>query len=230
MFADFVNVFRAAFPATMTTRNIIRLSLLALILLASFWVWHRWQYWVGAQEVYKLLTILFLAVGGGILFVTVLLPKFGDAVGTVMFSSGEEITSQEGMKAAAKIANGDYLGAIAEYEIMMKDKPDDSFPISEIAKIHAEKLEDPATALAFLHEHLESKDWSEENASFLMFRMVDLLLDDHQFDSAKDILEQVMSNFPGTRYSANAKHKINEVELAQFKEAQASRAQGDSLA
>lgn len=210
----------------MTTRNIIRLCLLTLIILVTIWIWSSWKHWEGAQEVYKLLTILFLAVAGGILFVTVLLPKFGDAVGTVMFSSGEEITADEGMKAAAKMASGDYLGAIEEYESMMKDKPDDPFPVSEIAKIHADKLDDPTTALSFLHEHLESKEWSEENASFLMFRMVDLLLGNREYDSAKDILEQVVSNFPGTRYSANAKHKINEVELAQMKESQAQRSQG----
>ncbi|MCE9518488.1 MAG: hypothetical protein K8R87_02820 [Verrucomicrobia bacterium] len=214
----------------MNTRTIIRLCLMALVVITLFWVWHRWQDWNNEKEVYKLLSILFLAVGGGILFVTVILPKFGDAVGTVMFSSGEELASPKGMKAAAKMASGDYLGAIEEYEVMMKDNPDDPFPISEIAKIHDEKLEDPTTALALLHEHLESKEWSEENASFLMFRMVDLLLNDHQFDAAKDILQQVASNFPGTRHSANAKHRINEVEVAQFKEAQASRAQSDDLA
>jgi tetratricopeptide (TPR) repeat protein len=229
MSAEFATIICESFPATMNPRTIIRLCFSALVAIVLFWVWHRWKYWSNEKEVYKLLSILILAVGGGILFVTVILPKFGDAVGTVMFSSGEEITAHEGMKAAAKMASGDYLGAIEEYEVMMKDKPDDPFPISEIAKIHADKLEDPATALAFLQEHLESQDWSEENASFLMFRMVDLHLSDHQFDAAKDILQQVVSNFPGTRHSANAKHRINEVELAQFKEAQASRSQGDDL-
>ncbi len=228
MVAEFVTITYTALPATMNTRKIIHLCLLALFTFALLWIWRHWKSWGNDKEVYKLLTILLVAVGGGILFITVILPKFGDAVGTMMYSSGEEVASNEGMKAAKKIASGDYLGAIQEYEIMMKDEPDDPFPVSEIAKIHAERLEDPATALAFLHEHLESKDWSEENASFLMFRMSDLLLATHEFNSAKDILEQVVSNFPGTRHSANAKHKISEVELAQLKESQASRSQGDS--
>lgn len=214
----------------MNTQTLIKICLAALVALVLLWVKLNWKTWENEREVYKLLSILLLAVVGGIFFVMVLLPKLGDAVGTVMYSSGEEVTSDEGMKAAAKLAKGDYHGAIGEYEEMMKIKPDDPFPLSEIAKIQAEKLQDPGKAIAFLQEHLQSKEWSPENAAFLMFRMVDVHMGRHDFEGAKDILEQVVGNFPGTRHSANAKHRINEIEQAEFKEIQARRSQGGTPA
>lgn len=210
----------------MNTQTLIKTCLAALVVLVLLWVKLNWKTWENEKEVYKLLSVLLLAVVGGIFFVMVILPKLGDAVGTMMYSSGEEVASDEGMKAASKMAAGDYHGAIEEYKEMMKLKPEDPFPVSEIAKIHAEKLQDPATALAFLQDHLQSREWSPENAAFLMFRMVDLHAGRREFDSAKHILEQVVGNFPGTRHSANAKHRINEIEQAQFKEIQSRRSQG----
>ena len=161
------------------------------------------------------------------MFVTIILPSIGDAVGTVMYSSGEVSQKSEGMEAAAKLAAGDYEGAIEAYEVVLKEKPDDPFPISEIAKIYADKMHDHERALAFLQERLESQSWAEENAAFLMFRIVDVNINRQSFADAKDILEQIVGNFPGTRHSANAKHKIQELEQAEFKAIQARRARGE---
>jgi tetratricopeptide (TPR) repeat protein len=215
----------------MTTRHIINICLVGLFALLVLFVASHWKAWGDTAEgvttngvMYKLLSCLVLAIIAGIFTVMVLLPKLGDAVGTVMYSSGEEVTADERMKAAAKMAQGDYEGAIAEYKKMAQEKPDDPFPISEIAKIHADKLEDPGAALTFLQGHLEAREWTEEHAAFLMFRIADIHLQQREYDAAKDILEQVVGNFPGTRHSANAKHKINEIEQAHFKELQIRRA------
>jgi outer membrane protein assembly factor BamD (BamD/ComL family) len=142
-----------------------------------------------------------------------------------MYSSGEEVTADEKMRAAAKMAQGDYQGAIAEYQKMYSEKPDDPFPISEIAKIQADKLEAPEMAVDFLQEHLQAREWTEDHAAFLMFRVSEVHMKTKDYEAAKDILEQVVGNFPGTRHSANAKHKINEIEQLQFKELQTKRSQ-----
>lgn len=173
---------------------------------------------------YPFLAILGLAISGGIFFVLVVLPAMGDAIGTVMYSSGAVIEKDKGLEAAAKIASGDYEGAIREYEKMYQEKPEDPFPVSEIAKIHSDKLQNYETALQVLQQHLEEKDWPEDNAAFLMFRMVDVHMHHGAFAEAKDILEQIVGNFPGTRHSANGKHKIHELEQLEFKEIQAQRA------
>jgi hypothetical protein len=209
----------------MNTSTLIKLCLAGLLVLVILWTQHNWKTWENEKEVYKLLSILLLAVAGGFFFVMVILPKLGDAVGASMYSSGEEVGSDEGSKAAVKMARGDYLGAISEYEVMMSEKPADPFPVSEIAKIHAEKLKDPAKALAFLRQHLAAREWGAEDAAFLMFRVADLQTGLHEFDSAKDVLQQVMGRFAGTRHSANAKHKISEIEQKQFKDLQARRSQ-----
>jgi tetratricopeptide (TPR) repeat protein len=121
-------------------------------------------------------------------------------------------------KAAAKIAQGDYQGALAHYEKMLEDKPDDPFPVAEIAKVHAERLRNPQAALKALEEHLQSKDWPVDDAAFIMFRIADVhLTHRHDYDAARDMLEQVISNFPNTRHSANAHHRMSEIEQLQYK-------------
>ena len=42
------------------------------------------------------------------------------------------------------------------------------------------------------------------------------MLFDRAFEAARDMLEQIIGNFPNTRHSANAHHKLREVEQAQF--------------
>ncbi|CAN5885764.1 hypothetical protein BH11VER1_BH11VER1_06110 [soil metagenome] len=210
----------------MANRNIIQLSLAALYGIAVLYVMGRW-YSPTWQEnpIYPLLSIILLAVVGGVVFVTVVLPRMGDAVGTMMYSSGEKLGEDKGRKAAALLAQGDYEGAIAEYQKVIDDNPDDTFAISEIAKIRAEHLDSPITALSFLQEHLERQEWPPDNAAFLMFRMVDVLMDQEQYDDSKELLEQIVGNFPGTRHSANANHKITDIEQIQFKTLMAHRAQ-----
>lgn len=209
----------------MSSRTIINICVVGLFALAVLYVMGRWgsPEWE-ANPMYPLISIILLAIVGGVFFVTVILPKLGDAVGTVMYSSGEEIQQDEGMKAAALMAKGDYLGAVAQFEKLAERKPEDPYPVSEIAKLYAEKLGDPGKALELLQQHLESREWTEDNAAFLMFRLVDVHTSRKDYDSSKDILEQVAGNFPGTRHSANARHRINELEQLQYKELMAMRA------
>ncbi|MEI6535537.1 MAG: hypothetical protein WCN98_09375 [Verrucomicrobiaceae bacterium] len=209
----------------MSQRNILNLGIIGIFAIAVLFVMQKWhsESWQ-SNPIIPLIAVIVLAVVGGTFFALVILPKFGDAVGTVMYSSGEEITQDESMRAAAKMAAGDYHGAIEEFEKMLKNKPDDVFPISEIAKIHADKLHEPDKAINFLQEHIEGQEWTEDNAAFLMFRLADILAHKQDFVAAHDMLEQVVGTFPGTRHSANAKHRINELEELEFKQIQATRA------
>lgn len=216
-------------PVAMNARLITQICLIGLFVIALLWVIANWQ----SQEwqenpIMPLISVLILAIGGGVFFVMVILPKLGDAVGTVMYSSGEEIKADSTMRAAACMATGDYEGAIDEYKKAIAEKPGDPFPVSEVAKIYAEKFKDPNRALTYLQAHLESHEWAEDNAAFLMFRIADIHMHEHQYEEAKDILEQVVGNFPGTRHAANGKHRINELEQLQFKELQAQRARQSS--
>ena len=160
-------------------------------------------------------------VGGcvlGLLAVKFLLPRIGDAVGAFFYSSGEIAGPESSSKAAAKLAQGDYSGAIAEYGNMLASNPGDILAISEIAKLQAEKLDDPHGAVAFLETQISSRAWNEEDGAFLLFRLVDVHEQAlHDFDGALEILGRVISQFPNTRHSANAKHRVHEIHQAQFK-------------
>ncbi len=195
---------------------IVRICLVGLGLLAIPVIWEAGLKDQGPGN--QLVFFLVVGVIVGLLGVKYIIPWFGDALGTAMYSSGEQVQMDEGMKAASKMAQGDYEGAIAEYERVAKEKPEDTFPIAEIAKIYADKLDDPQRALAFLQQRLDSGAWDEDAAAFLMFRMVDIKLDAlKDYQGAHDQLIEITGKYPNTRHSANANHKVREVEQAQFK-------------
>ncbi len=191
---------------------------LCLVLLAVLLVMLLWNYVKDAGDGMKLVFVILMGVAGALLMVKFFIPWFGDLMGEAVFSSGERVEQDEMTKAAACIATGDYAGAISHYEKMLEDKPDDPFPVAEIAKVHAERLHDPQAALQALEEHLQSKDWPVDDAAFIMFRIADVhLTHRHDFESSRDMLEQVIGNFPNTRHSANAHHKMSEIEQMQYK-------------
>lgn len=209
----------------MSPRVLIKTGITGLFAFAVLYVALKWhtEAWQG-NPLIQFAAILGLAVVIGLFAVLVVLPKFGDAVGTVMYSSGEEVQPDEGMKAAAKMAAGNYEGAIEEYQKMLQTKPEEVHPISEIAKIYVDKLHQPENALSFLKSQIESREWPEENAAFLLFRLADVQTQMQDFEGARATLELVVGNFPDTRHSANARHKIQELQEAEFAQLQAARA------
>lgn len=194
---------------------IVRICFAVLGILIVSLVWNAVK---EADDGVKLVTVIFIGLIGGILVVKFVIPWIGDAMGEAVFSSGEQNEQDEMTKAAACISQGDYEGAIGHYEKMLEEKPDDPFPVAEIAKVYAERLHDPDSALRVLSDHLQSKDWPVDDAAFIMFRIAEVQMTHrHDFDAARDMLEQVVGNFPNTRHSANAHHKMSEIEQAQYK-------------
>lgn len=203
----------------------IRISIIVVAFLLC-----RWGYFLLKDDPGMLL-VYFIAIGaiGGFFVVKFVLPWFGDAVSTAILSSGEEVKIDESMKAAAKLAQGDYEGAITEYEKALRENPAQSFPVGEIAKICAEKLHDPQRALQVLEQHLDAREWTEDDAAFLRFRIIDLhVVHLKDFDTAHALLEKVIADFPNTRHSANAHHKLGEVEQAQYKHMMEQRQKASS--
>lgn len=199
----------------MNTALVIRICVITLVFLVIALIW---SFVKDAGDGMKFVFVIFLGLAGGLLAVKFFIPWLGDLMGEAVFSSGEKVEQDHMTKAAARIAQGDYPGAIEQYEIMLVEKPDDPFPVAEIAKIHAERLHDPQAALKVLEEHLQSKDWPVDDAAFIMFRITDVhLTHRHDYDAARDMLEQIIGNFPNTRHSANAHHRMSELEQLQYK-------------
>lgn len=200
----------------MNTSLIIRACLLGLVVLLILLAWHFVKH---ADDGVKLIFFILVGAGGGLWATKIFIPWFGELLGTFFYSSGEEIQLDDQMKAAAKVAQGDYAGAIAEYEKLAKAHPEDPHPVAEIAKIQSDRLHDTASAMQVLERHLQSRVWPVEEAAFLMFRMADILSEKvHDYDGAREILEQVVTLCPNTRHSANAHHRINELDQMKFKQ------------
>ncbi|MBB5036292.1 tetratricopeptide repeat protein [Prosthecobacter dejongeii] len=198
----------------MNRKQILRLCLIAFSLYLLKVGWDKVQDNVGMMLVY----FLGLGIVAGLLIVAYVLPWFGDAVGTAVYSSGEKIKATGSAKAAAKMAQGDYEGAIEEHEKELAADPSQTFPIVEMAKICADKLADPQRAQRLLQNHLQDYPWSPDDAALLRFRLVDLQLHHFKdFPTTRQLLERIIADFPNTRHSANAHHKLHELEQAEYK-------------
>ncbi len=210
----------------MNRQLVIRLCFALIGFLVLALIWNSFE---KADDGMKLVGVFVISGVGGILMVKFVLPWIGDAMGEAVFSSGEVTEQDEMTKAAACISQGDYAGAIGHYEKMLEEKPNDPFPVAEIAKVHAERLHDPDAALQVLSDHLQSKDWPVDDAAFLMFRIAEVQQNHrHDFDAARDMLEQIVTNFPNTRHSANAHHRTSEIEQAQYKHLMEQRAKASA--
>jgi tetratricopeptide (TPR) repeat protein len=208
----------------MNTGLIIRACLLGLVVLLLVTVWRLLS---DANDGVKFLYFIVVGVGGGLWAVKVFIPWLGDTVGNFFYSSGEEIQLDDAARAAVKVAQGDFEGAIEEYEKLARAHPEDPHPVAEIAKIHSERFHDHPEALRVLQAHLESREWPVDDAAFLMFRMADIQGEKlGDFTSARALLEEVVANFPNTRHSANAHHRINELDQAIFKQSMEQRLKG----
>lgn len=150
----------------------------------------------------------------GILFAVYLLPFFAQRVTHAVYDSGEMVEKDVMHDARSLVAQGDYEGAIAAFRQAAAKEPLNRLPWVEIAKIQKSTLHDPAAAIETIRHALESQEWELNDAAFFLFRLAEMY-DEHEGnrESARAIMRQVVDEFPNTRHSANAKHKLHEWEV-----------------
>ncbi len=156
--------------------------------------------------------ITFLGAGVvGIFFVVYLLPFFAQRVTHAVYDSAEMVDKDVMRGARSLVAQGDYHGAIAEFQEAARADPLNRLPWVEIAKIYKDNLQDPAAAIGTIRHALESQEWEINDAAYFLFRLAELY-DEVEGDraSAIAIMNQVIEQFPSTRHSANASHKLHE--------------------
>jgi len=194
----------------MTNKKLILvlISVSATVLLA--WTisskWNEWE--IGT----KFVATFFIAIGLGLFVVLVLLPSLADKIGAFFFSAPEQIKPDPLIKAAAKVSQGDYEGAIKAYRAIASEEPENRFPVFEIAKIQQEYLHDVDAAIETFEDSLENTDWAENDAAAILFRLQQIYLESKQDEEhAKALLQTVIDRFPETRHSANAHHRLNEI-------------------
>ncbi len=168
------------------------------------------------EKTFNGILLTFLSAGlVGIFFVVHLLPFFAQRVTHAVYDSAEMVERDVMHDARSLMAQGDYEGAIAAFREAAAADPLNRLPWVEIAKIQKTNLEDPAAAIATIRHALESQAWEINDAAYFLFRLAELY-DEVEGDraSAVSILNQVVEQFPETRHSANALHKLHEWSVA----------------
>ncbi|MEI7912241.1 MAG: tetratricopeptide repeat protein [Verrucomicrobiota bacterium] len=166
---------------------------------------------IGNQKIFGGILLTFLGAGvAGILFVTLVLPMLAHRVAHLVYDSGEALEKDAMHDARSLVAQGEYEQAIEAFRLAAVNDPLNRLPWVEIARIQRGHLEDPDAAILTLRTALESQEWQVNDAAFLLFRLAELYDEERQDRStAASIMQQVIDEFPETRHSANARHKLH---------------------
>ena len=164
------------------------------------------------QRTYNGVLLAFLSAGVlGIVFVLQILPSFAHRLTHSIYDSAEMVERDVMHDARSLLAQGDYQGSITAFRAAAAQDPLNRLPWVEIARIYKEKLGDSAAAVQTIRHALESQEWEVNDAAYFLFRLAELYDEvEGNRDSAVSIMRQVIREFPGTRHSANANHKLRE--------------------
>lgn len=168
------------------------------------------------EKTFSGILLAFLTAGlVGIVFVIHVLPAIAHRFTHAVYDSAEMVEKDPMHDARAKVAQGDWDGAIEAFRAAAAADPLNRLPYVEIAKIQLEQLEDAPAAVDTLRHAIQDQEWQENDAAYLMFRLAEIY-DTNMEDrmSAGTIMQQVIEQFPESRHSANARHKLREWGLA----------------
>ncbi len=156
--------------------------------------------------------LTFLGAGlVGIFFVVTALPFLAQSFSQGVIGSGEKVDKDAMREARSLVAQGNYEGAISAFQQAALVDPLNRLPWVEIAKIQKDNLENPQAAIQTIRLALESQEWEINDAAYFLFRLAELYNEvDGNRASAVAIMNQVIEQFPETRHSANASHKLHE--------------------
>jgi len=164
------------------------------------------------ERTYNGILLAFLSAGLlGIVFVVEILPIIAHRMTHAVYDSSEMVEDDPMREARSLLAQGDYHGAIESFREASKADPLNRLPWVEIAKIQKTNLDDPMAAIDTIRAALEGQEWQVNDAAYFLFRLAELYDEETQNrDAAVRILQQVIDEFPETRHSANARHKLHE--------------------
>jgi tetratricopeptide (TPR) repeat protein len=158
--------------------------------------------------------VVMIAIVIGTILAMSVVPAIGDAIGSCFFNPNQEIEKDPHSGAVARIAQGDYEGAIAEYQHAFEKNPGDTMSLSEIVHLYCDKLHDYPSAEQTLAAVLE-REWPPEQWAFFASRLADVYWN-YQRDAARarPLLLHIAETMPDTKFAANAVHRIREIDHA----------------
>ena len=164
------------------------------------------------ERTFNGILLAFLSAGLiGIGFVLEILPAIAQRITHSVYDSAEMVERDAMHEARSLIAQGEYQAAIVALQQAAAADPLNRLPWVEIAKIQKDNLGDPTASIETIRYALESQAWEINDAAYFLFRLAELYDDvNGDRESAMAIMQQVIDQFPGTRHSANASHKLHE--------------------
>ncbi len=148
------------------------------------------------------------ALVGGVLLAMTILPMIGELLGNTIYGSTESLGPDPHRTAIACLARGEFRCAQAAYEKIIADHPDDALAVTELCRLHLDRLEDPASAIRTLERALE-REWPPDEAGGFAIQLGDLYAaQGHDPERARLIYEQVLESMPGSRHAANAATRL----------------------
>jgi len=158
--------------------------------------------------------VLAVALVTGVVIAISVVPAIGEWIGGFFYNPGEKMERDPHTVAQAKVAQGDYEGAIESYLAIYEENPHDTLAVSEMAHIYCDRLASPESAASVLEQALDT-DLPPEEAASLSSRLVDVYWKyQHDAENAKALLMQIAETLPDTKHAANAIHRIHEIDRA----------------
>lgn len=188
----------------------------ALVLGHVLWLRSRPEQEQNESGVLLILELFVIAILGGVLFVTWILPSLSDKVTEAVLSSGEKEEKTPRAIVAELLAEEDYEGAIAELQKQSLQNPSDRRLVMDMAWVYRDKLQDLPSAVQTIRTALVSREWSPENETALRAKLAELLAEQKDFAGAKQELETVMQKFAGTPQAGEAASKLRDIEEKEY--------------
>lgn len=166
---------------------------------------------VGEKTLAGILLTFLVASTAGVLFVTLVLPLIAHYIAHAVYDSGEMLEQDTLHDAHSLVAQGEYAKAIEAFKIAATRDPLNRLPWVEIARIQRTNLDDAEAAILTLETALEGQEWQVNDAAYLLFRLAELYDEDRNDRViAASIMRKVILEFPETRHSANARHRLRD--------------------
>ena len=190
------------------TKNIIIaiVGLFALYLLFTAFTLEETSYKALTISLYKLGASIFAGLFAAYLFMTFILPVIGDKTSQMILGDNNETVEEDAFRPArALVAQGEYEEAIVAYRVALIKEPENRMGWTDVAKLYAEKLEQPSLAIATYQEAITAHEWPEDDAAFFLFRISEWQTKDLE-DSSSGIVtrQEIRAAYPESRNSANA--------------------------
>jgi tetratricopeptide (TPR) repeat protein len=199
-------------------RPLLRLLLLAGLFGLAFYLFRQTKLAFAAPE-WDLTRLVMLfgalvTVGlvGAVVLAASIVPLMGEAFANAVYAPNERSDTPEHAAALAAIARGHYARAVAEYRKAWEENPEDTFAVSEMARVYCDRLHDAASAAASLEEAL-AEELQPHDAAFLTLRLAEVAWKyERNRHRARELLSSIIASFPRTPHAATASRRLHEME------------------